>query len=149
MRLALVALATLLVLVASAPAAGSVSPVRLRLVVSTKTPVAETPWRWTVTATRAGKRVQGTVRLNILLGPAVVGCWRRGKPVQCSSPRGSDALSFTGRRTGVIRWPAQAQGVTLVFQAVVQAQGKKQRFRVPVAVQPAASGSPSGTTAPK
>ncbi len=143
---AALSLAVFAVLVGSAPAAGT-APVKLRLVVSSKAPVVESKWRWTVTATQGGKRVRGTVKLNIVLGTAVVGCWKRGKPLQCASLKGSDALSFYGRRTGIVRWPAEAQGVTLVFQAIVKAKGKRQRFRVPLVIQPApAVETPPATT---
>jgi len=121
------------VLVASILAGGvltaSVSPatpVRATLTTSTPKPIVDQPWRWTVTVrTPAGKPLPAKMRLQILLGTTVVGCWKGTAMVQCSGASSGTWIRLRGRRTGVLTWPAQSLGVRLTFQAVVVASGAR------------------------
>jgi hypothetical protein len=103
--LGLVALALLL----AAPAIAA-QPIKAKLATSTATPVVDQPWRWTVTVkSLAGKPLAARMRLQILLGETVVGCWEGGAMVQCfsqtggsgSASRGNAPASSSGRRR---RW---------------------------------------------
>ena len=128
-------LAAALVLTASAPAATPV--VRATLRTSTATPTVDDPWRWTVVVKDAkGRPLAAKMRLQILLGTLVVGCWKGGSMVQCTGATSGSWLAFKGTRRGVLTWPAQSVGVKLTFQAVVRAAGKTVRLRAPVKVQP-------------
>ena len=57
--------------------------------------------------------------------------------VQCSGAAAGDWISFRGKRTGELRFPAQAVGVHLTFQATVQVKGQTRKLRAPVTVQAA------------
>ncbi|HET9507360.1 MAG TPA: hypothetical protein VFO81_05400 [Gaiellaceae bacterium] len=128
--------AALAVLVASASAAG---PVRATLATSSTKPVVGAPWRYTITVEVKGKPAAAKARLQILLGPTVVGCWKGAAMVQCQGATAGTWIPFRGRRTGVLTWPAQSAGVRLTFQAIVVAAGSTVRLRTPVTVQPAAA----------
>ena len=135
MRLLLVVAATLLV-VASASAATPTKPVRATMSTSSTTPLVDTPWRYTIVVKdRAGKPLAAKARLQILLGTLVVGCWKRTAMVQCSGARSGTWISFKGKRTGVLTWPAQSAGVKLTFQATVVAAGRALKLRAPVTVK--------------
>lgn len=135
MRLLGLAVAALL-LVASAGAAAP--PIKAKLGTSTATPVVDQPWRWTVTVKNAaGKPLPAKMRLQILLGETVVGCWKGGAMVQCFSQTAGEWISFNGKRSGVLEWPAQSLGVKLTFQAVVKAARQTRKLRAPVTVKPA------------
>jgi hypothetical protein len=122
-------------LVTGAPAA---TPVRLALTTSTPKPVVDTPWRWTVTVrTVAGRGLRAKMRLQILLGETVVGCWKGMAMVQCLGPREGTWISFRGKKSGTLRWPAQSLGVRLTFQAAVVVNERTHRLRAPVTVQSA------------
>jgi hypothetical protein len=131
----------LVTLLAAGLLAGSVSaatPVRLSLRTSTPKPVVDTPWRWTVTArTSAGRGLRAKMRLQILLGETVVGCWKGTAMMQCFGPGEGTWISFRGKRAGTLRWPAQSVGADLTFQAVVVVNGRTRRLRAPVTVQSA------------
>lgn len=115
--LGLVALA----LVLAGPAIAA-APIKAKLSTSTATPVVDQPWRWTVTVrSAAGRPLPARTRLQILLGETVVGCWKGGAMVQCFSQTAGEWISFKGKRSGVLEWPAQSLGVKLTFQAVVKA----------------------------
>lgn len=130
--LALVALALLL----AAPAVAA-APIKAKLMTSTPTPVVDQPWRWTVTVrSAAGKQLPAKMRLQILLGETVVGCWKGGAMVQCFSQTAEEWISFRGKRSGVLEWPAQSLGVKLTFQAVVKAARQTRKLRAPVTVRP-------------
>lgn len=77
------------------------------------------------------------MRLQILFGPTVVGCWKGTAMTQCSGANAGTWIVFKGRRTGIITWPAQSLGIKLTFQAVVVAETKTLRLRAPVTVRPA------------
>ena len=133
MRLVGLALAVL-VLASSAAAA---SPIRATLTTSSAKPVVDRPWRWTVTVkSAAGKPLAAKMRLQILVGTTVVGCWKNGVMAQCLDGSLGQWISFKGRRSGVLTWPAQSVGVKLTFQAVVKAERQIRKLRAPVTVQP-------------
>jgi len=135
MRLLLVVAAALLV-VASASAATPTNPVRATMSTSSTAPLVDTPWRYTIVVKdRAGKPLAAKARLQILLGTLVVGCWKRTAMVQCSGARSGTWISFKGKRTGVLTWPAQSAGVKLTFQATVVAAGRALKLRTPVTVK--------------
>ncbi len=134
MRLVGLAVAVL-AFAASAAAANSVTAT---MTSSSAKPVVDQPWRWTVRVkSGAGKPVAAKVRLQILLGSTVVGCWKRTAMTQCSGANAGTWIAFKGKRTGVISWPAQSVGIKLTFQAVVVARTRTLRLRAPVTVQPA------------
>jgi hypothetical protein len=120
-----------------ASAAVAANPVRATLVTSSAAPVVDQPWRWTVTVKSSARRpVPAKMRLQILLGPTVVGCWKGTAMTQCSGVDAGTWIRFRGRRTGVLTWPALSLGVRLTFQAVVVAEKRTLRLRAPVTVQP-------------
>lgn len=124
-------------LLLSAPAIAA-GPIKAKLVTSTATPVVDQPWRWTVKVqSAAGKPLPAKMRLQILLGETVVGCWKGGAMVQCFSQTGGEWISFKGKRSGVLQWPAQSLGVKLTFQAVVKVARQTRKLRAPVTVKPA------------
>lgn len=133
MRLLVVLVVVVLTVAASA---GAANPVRATMKTSSTKPVVDTPWRYTITVKeRTGKPLAAKVRLQILLGTLVVGCWKRTAIVACSSATAGTWISFKGTRTGVIRWPAQSAGVKLTFQATVVALSRSLKLRAPVRVQ--------------
>jgi hypothetical protein len=133
MRPIVVLVAVMLTVAASAAAA---NPVRATMSTSSTKPLADTPWRYTITVkNQAGTPLAAKVRLQILLGTAVVGCWKRTAIVPCSGATAGTWISFKGKRTGVIRWPPQSAGVKLTFQATVVAMSRSLKLRAPVRVQ--------------
>lgn len=133
MRPFVVLVAVMLTVTASAAAA---NPVRATMSTSSTKPLADTPWRYTITVKdQAGKPLAAKVRLQILLGTFVVGCWKRTAIVPCSGATSGTWISFKGKRTGVIRWPAQSAGAKLTFQATVVAMSRPLKLRAPVRVQ--------------
>jgi hypothetical protein len=133
MRPIVVLVAVMLTVAASA---GAANPVRATMATSSTKPLADTPWRYTITVkNQAGKPLAAKVRLQILLGTLVVGCWKRTAIVPCSGGTAGTWISFKGKRTGVIRWPAQSAGVKLTFQATVVAMSRSLKLRAPVRVQ--------------
>lgn len=123
------------VLALAAPA-GAASDVRATLSASSTMPVAGTPWRYVITVkSRQGRALAARTRLQILLGNVVVGCWKGRAMAACEGPYAGSWITFTGKRTGTITWPAQSVGVTLTFQAIVVTGGRSLRLRVPVRVQ--------------
>ena len=130
--------ASLVLLAALAVAAPATAAVKLTLTATSAAPKVGEAWRWTVTARDGAKPVTARVRLQILLGGTVVGCWKGGAMAQCTGAASGDAIAFRGKRTGVIRWPVESVGVPLTFQAVVTAGKRTQRLRTVVQVQAAA-----------
>jgi hypothetical protein len=111
-------------------------PIRATLSTSSTKPLAETPWRYTVVVKdRAGKALTARMRLQVLSGSTVVRCWKRTRLVVCSNAGAGTWIAFTGRRTGVIRWPAQSAGEKLTFQAIVVSGTRSLRLRTPVTVR--------------
>lgn len=136
MRLLLVGIAAL-VLAASAAAVNPAQiPVRATMSTTSTRPVVDTPWRYTIVVkNRKGKPLRAKARLQILLGPLVVGCWKRGAMTACSGASSGTWIPFSGKRTGVITWRAQSAGVRLTFQATVVADGRSLKLRAPVRVR--------------
>jgi hypothetical protein len=139
---AVVALSAIAALLAATPA--DAARFTVKLTTSTATPVVDQPWRYTLTArTASGAPVRARVKLQLLLGTTVVGCWKGGAMAQCSGSAAGDWISFRGKRSGVLRFPAQAVGVKLTFQAIVKIQGLVRKLRAPVTVQAAPAPEPS------
>jgi hypothetical protein len=130
-------LALVVTLAAAAAATPAAAAVRVTLTASAKAPQVGEAWRWTVTARDGTKPVAARLKLQILLGDVVVGCWKNGAMAQCAGATAGEAIPFRGKRTGVIRWPAESVGVPLTFQVVVTANKRTQRLRAPVRVQAA------------
>jgi hypothetical protein len=125
-----------LVLLLVAPATAAAPPIKAKLTTSTATPIVDQPWRWTVTVrSAAGKPLPARMRLQILLGQTVVGCWKSGAMVQCFSQTAGDWIAFKGKRSGILEWPAQSLGVKLTFQATVKAAKQTKKLRAPVTVK--------------
>jgi hypothetical protein len=130
-------LVCVLAFVLAVPAAAA-TPIRAKLTTATTQPVADTPWRYTITVKDGkGRPLAAKARLQILLGTTVVGCWKGTAMVPCQGPTSGTWIPFRGRRTGTLTWPAQAVGVTLTFRATVLAGGRVLRLRTAVRVQPA------------
>jgi hypothetical protein len=133
MRLLVLAAVVGLALTATAPA--GTNPVRASMTTASTQPLVDTPWRYTIVVKdRAGRALAAKARLQILVGTLVVGCWKQTAIVQCSGANAGTWISFKGRRTGVITWPAQSAGVKLTFQATVVAAGSSLKLRAPVTV---------------
>ena len=132
-RLAL--LPVLLALVATA-SAGASGPFRATMTTTSASPVVDTPWRYTVGAKDgSGRALSAKVRLQILHGSLVVGCWKRTAIVRCRGASAGTWIPFRGRHSGVVRWPEQAVGARLVFLATVVAGDRSLRLRAPVRVR--------------
>ena len=123
-------------LVAATPA---LADVQAKLTTSSRAPKVGEAWRWTITARDGAKPARVRVRLQILLGGTVVGCFKASAMAACSGAAAGDLLAVTGKRTGVIRWPAQSVGAPLTFQAVVITKLGTLRLRAPVRVAQAGS----------
>lgn len=132
MRLLLVMCAVLFGVAASAAAA---DPVRATMSTTSTKPVVDTPWRYTITVKDpAGKPVAAKVRLQVLRGTRVVGCWKRTAIVPCSGATAGTFIAFTGKRTGTIRWRARYVGPRLTFQATVVTELRSLKLRAPLTV---------------
>jgi len=120
----------------AAAAAAGTNPVRASMTTTSTQPLVDTPWRYTIVVKdRAGKPLAAKARLQILVGTLVVGCWKQTAIVQCSGANAGTWISFKGRRTGVLTWPAQSAGARLTFQAAVVAAGTSLKLRAPVTVR--------------
>ena len=118
------------------PSATAASPIRATMSTSSTEPLAETPWRYTVVVKdRAGKALAAKMRLQVLSGSTVVRCWERTRLVACSNAGAGTWISFRGKQTGVLRWPAQSAGEKLTFQAIVVTGTRSLRLRAPMTVQ--------------
>ena len=132
-RLILFVLVAALALAASAAAA---SPVRGTMSTSSTEPLAGTPWGYTIVVKdRAGNPLAATVWLQLLRGARVVGCWKSTAMVRCSGARAGTWITFKGKRTGVIAWPARLAGVRLTFRATVVTGTQALMLRAPVTVR--------------
>lgn len=121
---------------ALAGAAAAANPVRATMSTSSTMPLVDTPWRYTIVVKdRAGKPVAAKARLQILLGPTVVGCWKGTAMQACTGANAGTWIAFKGKRTGTLTWPAQSAGVKLTFQATIVAGGRSLKLRAPVTVQ--------------
>jgi hypothetical protein len=138
---AIAAIAAVTTLLGASPA--SATTIRLKLTTSTATPAVDEAWRYTLTVRSAsGVPLRARVKLQLLLGTTVVGCWKKGAMRQCSGATAGDWIAFRGKRTGVLRFPAQSVGVRLTFQATVHVQGQTRKLRTPVTVQAATAPLP-------
>ena len=132
-RLVVVLSALTLTIAASAAAE---NPVRATMSTSSTAPVVDTPWRYTVVVKdRAGEPLPARLRLQVLSGPTVVQCWKRTAMAACSSRNAGTWISFLGKRTGVIRWPARSAARKLTFQAIVVTGTRLLRLRAPLTVR--------------
>lgn len=129
-RIVILALAVCAVSAGTAQAA-----VKVTLTSSTPRPKVGEAWRWTVTARDGKQGVKARVKLQILLGETVVGCWKKGAMAQCAGKTAGDAIAFKGKRTGVLRFPAESAAAPLTFQAVVTVGKLTRRLRTPLRVQ--------------
>jgi hypothetical protein len=119
-----------------ATVAAAAGPIRATMTTSSKQPLVDTPWRYTIVVESAsGRPLSAKARLQVLLGDTVVRCWRRSAMVACSGANAGTWIPFEGERTGVLRWPAQRVGVKLTFQATVVAGTRSLRLRAPVRVR--------------
>ena len=126
-------------LVLATPAIAA-APIKAKLTTSTPTPVVDQPWRFTLTVKSAtGVLLAARVKLQLLLGATVVGCWKGGAMLQCFGQTAGDWVSFKGKRSGVLRFPAQSLGDKLTFQAIVKVGRQTRRLRAPVTVRLAPS----------
>jgi hypothetical protein len=83
----------------------------------------------------AGTVLAAKMRLQVLDGTTVVGCWKRGAIRRCSGGKAGTWITFPGRRTDVIAWAARYADVRLTFQATIVAGTSSLRLRAPVTVQ--------------
>lgn len=117
--------------VASAPV------VKATLTSTTKTPVVDEPWRWTVVVKdSSGKPLRARMKLQILFGTLVVGCWRETAITQCTGTSPGTWIAFRGKRTGTLTWPQASVGQRLTFRALVVAGERILKLSVPVRIQP-------------
>jgi hypothetical protein len=122
--------------VTTAVSAAVANPVRATMSTSSTTPLVDAPWRYTVVVKdRAGKALAAKMRLQVLSGSTVVRCWKRTRLVACQNAGAGTWISFKGKRTAVIRWPAQLAGMKLTFRAIVVSGTRSLRLRAPVTVQ--------------
>lgn len=130
--------AVLLVTLAAVSSVVAATPVvKASLATSTPTPVVDEPWRWTVVVKDAkGKPLPAKMKLQILLGTLVVGCWKGTAMTQCTGANAGTWIPFRGKKTGTLTWPVLSVGQKLTFQALVVGGGKTLKLRAPVAVQP-------------
>ena len=134
-RTAVVCVAALAI-AATANAATPPNPVRATMSTTSTTPLVDTPWRYTIVVKdRSGRPLQAKVRLQILLGTLVVGCWKVSAMTQCSGANAGTWIPFKGKRTGVLTWPAQSAGIKLTFRATVVAAGRSLKLGAPVTVK--------------
>ncbi|MGH3128728.1 MAG: hypothetical protein ACRDPX_12485 [Gaiellaceae bacterium] len=122
--------------VTTAGSAAVPNPVRATMSTSSTTPLVDAPWRYTVVVKdRAGKALAAKMRLQVLSGSTLVRCWKRTRLVACQNAGAGTWISFKGKRTAVIRWPAQLAGMKLTFQAIVVSGTRSLRLRAPVDVR--------------
>jgi hypothetical protein len=99
------------VVVASASAATPTKPVHATMATTSTTPLADTPWRYTIVVKdRAGKPLAAKARLQILLGALVVGCWKGTAIEQVLGRQLGYWIAFKGKRIGVLTWPCAVGG---------------------------------------
>lgn len=131
--LLLLALAVLLVCL---PAVAATPAVKATLTATTPRPIVDEPWQWTVVVKDAkGKPVRAKMKLQILFGTLVVGCWKGTAIAQCTGTSPGTWIVFKGKRTGTLTWPQESVGQRLTFRAVVVASGRVLKLRIPVTVQ--------------
>ena len=123
-------------LVFALPATGATPAVKATLRTSGPTVVVDQPWRYTITVrTVSGAPLRARASLKLLRGETAVGCWQDGAMKQRLPQSECDWITFRGKRTGTLVFPAQALGVQLTFQAIVRVGTKTVRLRAPVTVR--------------
>lgn len=121
----------------ASPATPAAPVVKAKLTTATPTPVVDESWRWTVVVKNGrGKPLRAKMKLQILFGTVVVGCWKGKEMAQCAGANPGNWIRFRGKKTGTLTWPLAAVGSKLTFQAVLVAGGKTLKLRTPVRVQP-------------
>jgi hypothetical protein len=115
--------------------ASAATPVKATLTVTSTTPAVGAPWRWTVRTTAAGKPAKATVKIQILLAGAVVGCWKGGKMRACTGASAGDPIASRGVLTKPIAWTQESRNVALTFQAVVRTGARTQKLHVALRVR--------------
>lgn len=132
------ALAVVALVLALASSALATTPVvRATLKTTTPLPVVDAPWRWTVVVKNGkGKPLPAKMKVQILFGTLVVGCWKGTEIVQCTGANPGTWIAFKGKKTGTLTWPQASAGQKLTFRAVVVAGGRTLKLRAPVTVQP-------------
>lgn len=133
MTRALVAAAITVALVAGSVSAAT--PVKATLTVTDKTPAVGAPWRWTVKTTSGGKPAKATVRIQILFGTMVVGCWKGGKMQRCTGAKAGDQIHSKGAISKPVRWTAESRHVPLTFRAIVTSGGKTRTLKTTITVE--------------
>jgi hypothetical protein len=113
--------------------------VQATLTTSSKVPKVGEAWHWTINAHDGATPARISVRLQILRAGAVIGCYKDAAMAECKGARAGDLIGFTGKRTGVIRWPERTVGVPLTFQVVVITKIGTVRLRAPVRVEAASA----------
>ena len=134
------ALALVVAALALCSSATAATPaVKARLATTTSTPVVDETWRWTVVVKDGkGRPVAAKMKLQILFGTLVVGCWKQTAITQCTGTSPGTWILFKGKKTGTLTWPQASVGQKLTFQALVVAGGRTLKLRAPVTVQPKA-----------
>jgi hypothetical protein len=124
------------VLTLASSAVAATPAVKATLATTTSTPVVDEPWRWTVVVKDGkGKPLAAKMKLQILFGSLVVGCWKGTAMTQCTGASPGTWIAFKGKRTGTLTWPAESVGSKLRFQVVVVAGGTTLKLRAPVTVR--------------
>jgi hypothetical protein len=133
MRLLLVACASALV---AATAAWAADPVTATLTTSSTEPVAGLPWRYSIAVRdEVGKPLAARVRLQVLRGARLVGCWRRNAIVRCTRAEDGSWIAFRGKRPGRIVWSARWVGTRLTVRVVVVSGVHVLVLRAPLTVR--------------
>jgi hypothetical protein len=124
-----------LTLAASASAA---NPIEATMTTSSTRALIGEPWSYTITVKdRAGKPLAAKVKLQVVDGRVVVGCWRSVAIVRCSGARAGTWIAFKGKRSATFVWPALPVSGKLAFRAIVVTGTRTLRLRAPVTVRPA------------
>ena len=99
-------------------------------------PLAGSPWRYTIVVKdKAGKPVAAKIRLQILLGTLVVGCWKKTALRECAGVNAGTWIAFRGRRTASLTWPARFAGAKLAFRATIVAGARSLELSAPLTVR--------------
>jgi hypothetical protein len=126
-----------MLVLALASAAGAATPVTATMTTSARFPVVGQHWRFAVTVKRAaGRPLPARMRLQVVRGGTVIGCWKRAVIKPCTGANAGTWIPFEGKRSGVIAWPARWLGMKLTFEALVVADEQTLRLRAPITIQP-------------
>jgi hypothetical protein len=126
-------------LLASLGSASASASATITLTMSSATAVVNQPWRYTVSVQDAsGAPVRARLKLQLLVGTRVVGCFRGGAVARCAGSAAGDWIPLRGKWSHAIRFPQRTLGARLTFQAVVQALGQTRKLRASLRVRSAA-----------